>query len=216
MRSHTSRSARRSAARAAGASPARRSAAATRGRSLESTPDADHAAPASRLCPSATRGAMPRSTSASHAHLIVSASSTEASTASRGAMMSKSAWTCSRGSPHEPGPGPAAFSAAPLSTPPPARAAPPRNVTPTQDARRVVACSAVICRTSDDRRSRRSVTSAPERESSTCASRLDSPSGRRAAATSAAAAALSASGQTRTSPTPRSRRDSTADSRRGA
>ena len=117
--------------------------------------------------------------------------------------MSKSAWTCSRGRPPPgPGPGPGPGPPGPVaffpslpSTSPPARASasPPRNVMPTQDARRDVACSAVTCRTSDDRRSRRSVTSAPERESSTCASRLDSPSRRRAAASSAAAAALSAS-----------------------
>mmetsp|Transcript_10296 Transcript_10296/g.34055 ORF Transcript_10296/g.34055 Transcript_10296/m.34055 type:complete len:273 (+) Transcript_10296:679-1497(+) len=178
----------RSACGDGGASPWRRNTAETLGRSLGSTPEADHAAAARRLWPSTTRGTIPRSTSASTAHLIVSASNTAASTASRGAIMSKSAWTCSRGSPPT---SPAGFFAPSPSPSPLARAArlspPPLNVTPTLDARSDVACSAVTCRTSDDRKSRRSVTSAPDLERSTCASRFDSPS------TTSFAPALSAS-----------------------
>ena len=153
-----------------------RNIAAVRGLNSEETPARIHAAASILRWFRDTRGDKPRSTNASHAHLIASASAMEASVDSFGAIMSKSAWTCSRGRPPPPPP-----LLAPTVPPSLGPGAEERNVIPTQDARSVVASSAAACRTSDERRSRRNTTSAPDRDSNLCPSppaceRIASPS----------------------------------------
>ena len=110
-----------------------RNIAAVRGLNSEGTPARIHAAASILQWLRDTRGDKPRSTNASHAHLIASASAMEASVDLLGAMMSKSAWTCSRGRPPPPPP-----LLAPPVPPSFGPGAEDRNVIPTQDARSVV------------------------------------------------------------------------------
>ena len=77
--------------------------------------------------------------------------------------MSKSAWTCSRGNPPP-------FFASPPAVFPPLPDGMDRKVIPTHDARRDVASSAHTCRTSDERRSLRSETNAPDLDNNLCPS----------------------------------------------
>eukprot|EP00982_Pelagococcus_subviridis_P000943 7872-Pelagococcus_subviridis.AAC.2 len=146
----------------------RRSIAATRALASGGTPVLTHPDASTLRWFSVTLGSRPRSTSASQTHFTHSASAIEGSAPSFGAMTSKSAWTCSRGSPPRPPftlpspSGPAGF-----SPPPPP---PDRNVIPTQHARSDVASSAATCRTIAERKSRRKTTSAPDRVRRRCPS----------------------------------------------